>query len=56
MLNHTLKLGYLFLLRLDNDEEFFLLGLQLLLKRRNLLVFSFGSLVQLLLKRRNLLL
>ena len=62
MFDHALKLGYLLLLhchlfllhchllllRLDNSEEFFLLRLQLLLKRRNLLVFSFGSIVQLL--------
>ena len=41
MLDHALKLGYLrllrchlLLLRLDNGEEFFLLRLQLLLKRR----------------------
>ena len=48
MLNHTLKMGNLLLLRLYNGEELFRLRLQLLLKRRNLLVFSFDSIVQLL--------
>ena len=55
MFDHALKLGYLFLLHchlfllaLHKYEQFFLLRLQTLLKRSNLLVFSVGSIVQLL--------
>ena len=39
MLNQLLELGYLLLLALDNREKFFLLRLQSLLERSNLLVF-----------------